>query len=78
MCYVIFILKGLQSVVFTLLIQHMLIFVCVSVICLPETSGTKCAGLKAAEKEREREREKDTNTLMETDKHTHTQLKTEY
>lgn len=26
------------------------LFMCVGVICLPETSGTKCAGLKAAER----------------------------
>lgn len=38
--------------VFTLIIQHMLIFVCVN--CCPETPGTKCAGVKAAERKQQK------------------------
>lgn len=41
-CLVVFILKTHSA--------HAHCCLCVSLICLPETSGTKCAGLKATEK----------------------------
>lgn len=78
--FVVFTLMGFEhlgSVDFTsLLCSHCLfdtclfLLTCVSVICLPETSGTKFACLKAAE------RRGHTNTCG--DRHTPTQLKTEH